>query len=170
MRSTKPMTNALLSADKMNRVVVAFADGQRLKGCLFNFSPLKESFKFTPNDTAQQKAADIRLSDLKAIFFVKDFNGNPDYKENPAAATPKYGRKIAVTFLDGEELSGTTEAYNPQRLGFFVSPADPNSNNLRVFVISGSVRQVTMNGVVQKTSVACAPKVAIPLPQALAAM
>jgi hypothetical protein len=141
------MANVVLSADKMNRAVVAFADGRRLKGCLLNFSPLKESFKFTPNETAQQKApTDIRLSDLKAIFFVKDFRGNPDYKETPADATPKYGRKIVVTFLDGEELSGSTEAYNPQRVGFFMSPADPNSNNMRVFVISRSVQQVTMNG------------------------
>jgi hypothetical protein len=140
------MANAVPSADKMNRVVVAFADGRRLKGCLFNFSPLKEGFKFTPNETAQQKApTDICLSDLKAIFFVKDFRGNPDYKENPADATPKYGRKIVVTFLDGEELSGSTEAYNPQRVGFFMSPADPNSNNMRVFIISRSVQQVTMN-------------------------
>ena len=82
------------------------------------------------------------MKDLKAIFFVKDFAGNPEYRKAPGVEVPKRGRKVAVTFQDGEELSGATEAYNPQKLGFFVFPYDEDENNLRVFVVNRNVRQV----------------------------
>jgi uncharacterized protein DUF6982 len=140
------MANPPIFADKMNRAVVAFLDGQRLKGYVFNFSPLKDSFRLFPNEVSQkQSGRQILIKDLKAIFFVKDFAGNPRHKEAPTDDVPKHGRKIVVTFKDGETLSGMTQAYNPQKLGFFMFPLDKNSNNLRVFIITRNVRQVKMN-------------------------
>ena len=140
------MAHPPIFADKMNRAVVAFLDGQRLKGYVFNFSPLKNSFILFPNERSQKESGnEIFIKDLKAIFFVKDFAGNPDYNETPKDDAPKHGRKIVVTFKDGEELSGMTQAYNSQKLGFFMFPLDENSNNLRIFVISSNVRQVKMN-------------------------
>jgi hypothetical protein len=132
-----------VSLEKMNRVVVAFLDGRRPKGYLFNFSALKESFRLFPEGPAgQQSGTDILLKDLKAIFFVKDFAGNPGYANTPGDEAPKHGRKVVVTFRDGEEISGATEAYNPQKLGFFLFPHDENGNNLRVFVVNKNVRHV----------------------------
>jgi hypothetical protein len=140
------MASPPISADKMNRAVVAFLDGRRLKGYLFNFSALKESFRLFPNEPArQQSGSDIFMKDLKAIFFVKDFAGKPDYNETPSGDGPKHGRKVVVTFKDGEQLSGATEAYNSQKLGFFMFPLGENSNNLRVFIINRNVRQVKMS-------------------------
>jgi hypothetical protein len=69
---------------------------------------------------------------LKAIFFVRDFVGNPDYTKMLYGDASRRGRKVVVTFHDGEELSGTTEAYSSQRLGFSVFPHDESGNNLRV--------------------------------------
>ena len=85
------------------------------------------------------------MKDLKAIFFVKDFVGNPAYNEMPGGDGPKHGRKVVVTFTDGEELSGATEAYNAQKLGFFMFPVGKDGNNLRVFVVNRNVRQVKIN-------------------------
>lgn len=134
------------STDKMNRAVVAFLDGRRLKGYLLNFSASKESFRLFPDEPGrQQSGSDIFMKDLKAIFFVKDFAGNPDYKGTPSGDEPKHGRKVVVTFSDGEQLPGTTEAYNPQKLGFFLFPLAEDSNNLRVFVINKNVRQVKLS-------------------------
>jgi hypothetical protein len=76
---------------------------------------------------------------------VKDFVGNPDYTKTLGGDAPKRGRKIVVTFRDGEELSGTTEAYSSQKLRFFVFPHDESGKNLRVFVVNRNVRQVKMN-------------------------
>jgi hypothetical protein len=129
----------------MNRAVVAFLDGRRLKGFLTNFSALRENFKLFPQDAAKGPVgADVHMRDLKAIFFVKDFTGDPAAKETPGDAA-SHGRKIVVTFKDGEELVGTTEGYNPQKLGFFMFPLAANSNNLRIFVINKNVRHVKMN-------------------------
>lgn len=139
------MSSQSVFDDKMNRVVVAFLDGRRLKGYLYNFSAIKESFRLFPNALEDQKSgSDVLMKDLKAVFFVKDFGGNRDYKELPNADPVKRGRKVLVIFPDGEELSGATEAYNPQKLGFFMFPLDPNSNNLRIFVINKNVRQIKM--------------------------
>jgi hypothetical protein len=44
------------------------------------------------------------------------------------------GRKIGVVFKDGEVLVGTTQGYDRSRPGFFVVPADAESNDERVYV------------------------------------
>ena len=70
---------------------------------------------------------EVRTAELKAVFFVKDFAGNPEYKhfEEFDASTPAIGRRIKVLFSDGELLVGTTQGYQLGRAGFFVTPADP---------------------------------------------
>lgn len=140
------MPSLPVSSEKLNRVVVAFLDGRRLKGYVFNFSALKESFRLFPSEPEDQKSgSEVYMKDLKAVFFVKDLAGDPDYKETTGVDRVKHGRKIVVTFQDGEELSGATDAYNPQKLGFFMFPLDPNSNNLRIFAVNKNVRQVTFS-------------------------
>jgi hypothetical protein len=79
---------------------------------------------------------------LKAVFFVRDFAGNPAYIEPKTVDRPPQGRKIEVTFVDGEVIPGSTLSYRPDGHGFFVRPADPGSNNIRIFVVSGAVRHV----------------------------
>jgi hypothetical protein len=140
------MATPPISAGNMNRAVVAFLDGRRLKGFLFNFSALKETFRLFPDELGQQKSGtDVMIRDLKAIFFVKDFSGNPDYNETPDGNAPKHGRKIEVVFKDGEKLFGMTDAYNSQKLGFFIFPIDARSNNLRIFIVNKNAHQVKMS-------------------------
>ena len=127
----------------LNKVVVAFLNGARIKGCAYDFSALKESFNLRPQeDPLQGQGIKVEMKDLKAVFFVKDFSGNPEYHESLRADAPMHGRKIEVTFIDGEKMVGRTEGYNPQRLGFFVFPTDPKSNNIRIFVVIRNTRQV----------------------------
>jgi hypothetical protein len=52
------------------------------------------------------------------------------------------GRKIKVKFLDGEEMAGFTMGYSAEKPGFFLIPADPKSNNSRVYVINSAVAGV----------------------------
>jgi hypothetical protein len=127
----------------MNRAVVAFLDGRRLKGYLLNFSALKESFRLFSNDNVHQEpGSNILMKDLKAIFFVKDFVGDPARKDSSECGPATHGRKVVVTFKDGEQLSGSTEAYNPQKLGFFLFPLKGDTNNTRIFVVNCNVAQV----------------------------
>jgi hypothetical protein len=39
-------------------------------------------------------------------------------------------------------MIGSTIGYDPKRTGFFLTPADLESNNLRVFVVSSAVKGV----------------------------
>lgn len=127
----------------LNKVVVAFLDGRRSRGRIYDFSPLKDAFRLVgENDSPQQKGAEINLKELKALFFVKDFRGDSRYRESKKVADGKPGRKVEVTFFDGEKIVGTTQGYNPQQKGFFVYPADAKSNSLRIFVVNWNVRDV----------------------------
>jgi hypothetical protein len=79
---------------------------------------------------------------LKALFFVREFSGNParvDRKDFQGAA---HGRKVEVTFHDGEILVGTTLGFRGAEHPFFVHPADSGSNNLRVFVAPAATKQI----------------------------
>ena len=129
--------------DNRNKAVVAFLDGRRLKGYIYNFSAQRDRFRlFLEQDTLQRQGTDVQMKDLKAIFFTKDFVGNSEYTESQILTSQNGCRKAEVTFQDGEKLVGTTDAYNPQKIGFFIVPADPRSNNLRVFVINKNASQI----------------------------
>jgi uncharacterized protein DUF6982 len=130
-------------SDHRNKAIVAFLDGRRLKGYIYNFSAQKDGFRlFLEQDTLQREGTNVQMQDLKAIFFARDFVGNREYSESQTLTGQNQGRKAEVTFRDGEKLVGTTDAYNPQKIGFFLVPADPRSNNLRVFVITKNATHI----------------------------
>src|SRR5262249_9211201 len=55
-----------------NKVVVALVDKRRIKGFVYNFSAVRETFSVFPTESAHKNEAnDIRLKDVKAVFFVK---------------------------------------------------------------------------------------------------
>ena len=127
----------------LNKVVVAYLDGRRLHGSVYDFSPLKDTFRLVQErDLPQKKSTEISLKDLKAVFFVKDFRGNSKYKESRKIEDGKPGRRVEVSFFDGEKIVGTTQAHHPDHKGFFVFPADAKSNSLRIFVVNWNVRDV----------------------------
>jgi hypothetical protein len=89
---------------------------------------------------------ELRCRHLKALFFVKSHEGDPDradiagFLEAPPETAQ--GRKIAVRFRDGEFMCGYTLSWSPDREGFFLFPADPGSNNQRVYVVVSSTEEV----------------------------
>jgi hypothetical protein len=123
------------------KLVVRYLDGRKIKGYTNDFFPNKSVFHVGkgPGDVG----VEVRVDQLKAIFFVKDFEGNPDYNEHRAfkEGQSQHGRKVMMTFNDGEMLSGTVFGYDPNRPGFFLIPSDPDSNNLRIFVVQAAVDQ-----------------------------
>ena len=126
-----------------NKVVIACLDGQRLKGYVFNFAASREQFRLFPEENSPQTAGrDVKLATVKAIFFVKEFAGRPEHHDHYELKPGAHGRKLEVVFLDGETVIGTTEAYNPKNPGFFIFPADSESNNSRIFIVNKSVREV----------------------------
>ena len=129
-----------------NKIVVRYEDGRVNKGVTSDFFPNKDVFHLLPvNAPPGSKPILVSIQGLKAVFFVKTFEGNPEYKDKKEWEADKtvVGRKIQVTFKDGEVLVGTTHGYQPGRPGFFIHPADPQSNNERCFVISSATQEVS---------------------------
>jgi hypothetical protein len=123
-----------------NTVVVHFPGGTLLKGVTNNFFPNKDRFHLTDNDTGEVR--EIPLTGLKAVFFVKGFEGDPSYWERTDMERTGLGKKIQVDFKDGEILVGYSQGFTPNRPGFFVFPADPESNNDRIFVFTAATKAV----------------------------
>jgi hypothetical protein len=127
------------------RVVARYRDGRLVKGYTFDFEPGRRQFHIFANRDASDEPTPVRVEDLKAVFCVGDFAGNPAYRERKqfvdGRPTPP-GRQVQVTFHDGEVLVGSSPDYRPGSPGFFLVPADPHSNNLKIFVCSAAVRHV----------------------------
>jgi hypothetical protein len=132
-----------------NRVVVRYIDGKILKGYTHDFLPEKELFHLIEETAAGEGSVhEVKMPELKAVFFVKTFDGNKDYNEkksfkevDPAAL---HGIKIKVTFADGEVLCGISLGYNKAKKGFFIVPIDPLSNNDRIYVIASATTKVAV--------------------------
>jgi hypothetical protein len=125
------------------KIVVRYVEGQILKGYTQDFSAARSQFTLWPSLTAAaHERVIVPLARLKGVFFVRDFAGNPGYVERTDTGLTQHGRRIEVTLVDDEVIVGRTLSYRPDGHGFFVVPADPLANNMRVFVVSSSVRQV----------------------------
>lgn len=125
------------------KLVVRYKDGGLVKGFSHDFHPTRTQFSIWPSiNAAEHEGMVVPVSVLKAVFFVRDFKGNPSHVEDKSFDDAGHGRRTEVTFFDSEVLVGTTLSYRPDRQGFFLTPADPRANNLRVFVVTGAVRHV----------------------------
>jgi hypothetical protein len=128
-----------------NKIVVRYKDGRVMKGHTTDFVPNRSFFHLSLIEPADPKPVMVRLEELKAVFFVKDFKGNPDHRDRKEfdGSRPAMGRKIRVLFKDGEELIGTTQGYQQGRPVFFVVPADPESNTERCMVVASAAKEIT---------------------------
>jgi hypothetical protein len=127
------------------KVVARYSNGTVIKGFTQDFSPNKDRFHVIPADKRPPGTIEIFVSRLKAVFMVRDFQGNPEYRERKAFIKGESvsGLKLELTFADGEVLVGSALlGYDPKRQGNFLIPADQKCNNTRVFAISSAVKSV----------------------------
>ena len=127
------------------KIVIRYADGRIAKGYTQNFFPNKPTFHISPVDPQVSNGPmEVKVMDLKAIFFVRDFLGNRLYNEQKTLPNglKVVGRNVEVTFKDKEVLIGSVLGYDSKRSGFFLFPTDPHTNNLNIFVVSRAVSKV----------------------------
>jgi hypothetical protein len=125
------------------KVAAHFVDGRILKGFSLDFRPSQPAFLLRLRDmTDPVKAISIRLADLKALFFVKEFEGDPSYRASTGTdRTSLLERQVWVRFRDGEVLRGTSPSRDLGGVGFFLIPMDPRSNNRRIYVVTANVAE-----------------------------
>jgi len=137
-----------------DKVVLRFTDGKLLKGYLKEFSQNAPEVLF--KKLGRKRNQTIPVLKLKAIFFVKTFEGDSKYREKKIYGFRKSeGKKIFVKFKDDESMVGYLHGEAPWNKGFFLSkpvkgkegffliPVDEDSNNIKVFVIYSSVKDIT---------------------------
>lgn len=131
-----PSRRRLWVSRSPGRAVVRYADGRVLKGYA-DFDPARPSFRLVPPDDPDADGVEVAVADLKAVFFVRSFDGDSGYEESKDLYQPRPAdtRKVSVRFRDGEELVGHTRQLDRHRVGLFFTPLDPQSNNLRVFAV-----------------------------------
>jgi hypothetical protein len=130
-------------APNHRKVVARYADGRLVKGYTFDFGPSQPRFHVFSAPSASGPSTQVLVRELKALFFVRDFIGNParqDGQEFHTGEAP--AGHVEVRFRDGEVIVGTADSPTTDALGFFLVPADPESNNLRVYVVAAATRAV----------------------------
>jgi hypothetical protein len=137
----------LIMLEIEKKVIVRFRDRRIVKGGTHNFKSNREIFHVTEIHD-EKKIIEIPLSQLKAIFFVETLEKNRDRLSPEDFSLESFndvlGRKAKITFSDGEVMYGIIHGYTPHMKGFFIFPADKESNNKRVFVIRESTAAVEM--------------------------
>jgi uncharacterized protein DUF6982/PilZ domain-containing protein len=122
------------------KVIARFLDGRIVRGYTNDFNASKPHLHLTEDAAGESRK--VKIAQLKALFFVREFTGDSRRVDRQEFDQRAYGRKVEVTFSDGEILLGTTMGFKSPEHPFFVQPADGASNNLRVFVTPAAARQV----------------------------
>jgi hypothetical protein len=126
------------------KVVVRFKDKTLLKGTISNFSPFFLSyFQLVQLELLNGDSVIVNIDKIKAVFFVKSFEGNKEYKYKYDDELSCIGDKITLTFDDGEKMVGYTEDLDYSRQGYFITPADVNGNNKHVFASKSAIDSVS---------------------------
>ena len=129
-----------------NKIVVHDKEGNIIKGTTADFLPKRPVFHIAVGGMHGEEVKEIFIDNLKAIFFVKDFEGNRDYKETKDFSDhPTSGKKIRALFEDGETITGYTHSINMDQPGLFLVPVDPKSNNERIFIVFSSLSSLEVD-------------------------
>jgi hypothetical protein len=117
------------------QVVARFQDGRLVKGTSMDIDPDKPFCHVRPPDGP---AVQVVLADLKALFFVRTLDGNPEHREaltaDPTDPRARGATLVRIEFADGEAVVGMVIRFPPVKQYFYVTPADPQSNNTRMLI------------------------------------
>lgn len=126
-----------------NEVVARYIDGRVVKGVSHDIDPARPTCHIRTED---RQSIEVRLADLKALFFVRSLAGDPTHREGSTLEAgdqrARGAQPIEVEFADGERVVGLTVRYPPVRPFFYVVPADGRSNNLRILINRAAVARL----------------------------
>ena len=124
----------------LSKIVARYLDGRVVKGYTQHFNPDGFHLHLCQGSMAasDQALADLPMEELKAVFFVRTFEGNPHARARRefVEGDNSYGDRVEVMFGDGEMVRGYRMDPYPRRSGFFLLPPDSAGKEIMVFVIS----------------------------------
>jgi len=118
------------------QIVVKFLDGRILKGTPSSWDIDTEGFNLLPRDAlpGSEEEIYVRFGDLKAVYFVRDFDGQIG-KKIVSPSKQIRGTHLRLTFHDKEVMEGfTSEAYTASSPRFYFFPADQTGNTISLVV------------------------------------
>ncbi len=131
-RAEVPVPTSLVSGT--HRVVIHTADGQVKRGTVSDLALDVAEVLLTCQAGGAAEA--VPVEHVKAIFFMLPAGEPPPQAE---------GKKVRVTFRDGRQVAGYSVDYAPERIGFFMVPADARTHTARIWVYRTAVRQVSVS-------------------------
>ena len=123
-----------------SKTVVRFKDKTLLKGKVTDFSPF---YRFFQLELLNGDVVKVDIDKIKAIFFVKSFEGNKKHKYKYQDRLIGVGDKIITKFADGETLVGYSLHLDYSPRGFFITPADLKGNNKYVFASKSAIESMS---------------------------
>jgi hypothetical protein len=122
-------------------VVARLLDKGKVKGRTTDFHPKRDHFTIQPDDGTLPVR--LSLADLKALFFVKSLEGNPDHQDHREFRRRVGARsRVWLEFKDGEQMAAWPVSPSLGRIGFYVLPTDANSNVEKAWVYRRSLKRV----------------------------
>lgn len=126
---------------ELKKIVLRFLDGRVTPG----YAPLYEDGldEIFATDTSGLPLV-VPMRELKAVFFVRTFSGNPDYDSRRSLEELREFASsdlVRLRFHDGETLVGEVRRGASMASGFFLTVLDPDDNNLLIYVNPGGLLQ-----------------------------
>jgi len=116
-----------------HKMVVRFSGGETMSCFGDSFIPgEKEMLVKDLNENIHN----IALDSVKMVCFVRHFvtdSQNTHRRPGKMLFQGVPGRKVKIVFRDGEVFEGITSLRERPRIGFFLTPLNPNSNNVNIY-------------------------------------
>ena len=134
--------------DNLGKVVVRTRDGSVLCGFSSEGHITEDEVTYISRDGKEQTRS---LEELKAVFFVRDFQGDSDYSEIKFFKKQDHNKWlwVRITFFDEETVEGRVQ--NDRELlfsnGFYLWPSDEETNNELVYIVKSAIKGFVVLGI-----------------------
>lgn len=127
------------------RLVAHLVSGETVQGYCFRLNLEEKDFRIDLADNHGELtggAKVISFGELKALYYVKSFDGHFDKAQEFPELKPE-GSAVVVRFKDGELLRGyTLQPYRKTEARFHVIPEKKDANEISILVESSAVEGV----------------------------
>ena len=128
-----------------NKLIVRNKKGEIYYGMCFALNKNATGFHLdlqSKNGLPLNRTLHIMFNDIKAVFYVKSFDGRFNPEEYPQDTIPR-NPPVAIEFEDGETVLGRpVHASWREEPRFFIMPEEQDSNNIMILVERSAVASI----------------------------